>query len=225
MSTTIEKEHNQPSGNRGGRERERLPFSAFNPPSLSIFPYPMFDFILMHFPALSVSPLQYIHDMMGGGLTATDLKLLGTNRLCKDHRNWCRTTRGCACPSLGSLPLSGFSHFDPKQCSTDPRFRALSLPLPFVLLCISISSSPSSSPLLPDPFLIVLFLPQSPPMPLFHPPAPALQPSLFPAPSILRGELSPFQNQNRTEEAERKKNTLGGSAVGRGRSSVASGEK
>ena len=133
----------------------------------------MFDFILMHFPALSVSPLQYIHDMMGGGLTATDLKLLGTNRLCKDHRNWCRTTRGCACPSLGSLPLSGFSHFDPKQCSTDPRFRALSLPLPFVLLCISISS-----PLLPDPFLIVLFLPQSPPMPLFHPPAPALQPSL-----------------------------------------------
>ena len=60
----------------------------------------------------------------------------------------------------------------------DPRLRALS----FCLLNRSASQFPPLS--LPDPFLIVLFLPQSPPMPLFHPPS--LQPALS-----LPGSFSP----------------------------------
>ena len=76
----------------------------------------------------------------------------------------------------------------------DPRLRALF----FCLLYRSASQFPPLS--LPDPFFIVLFLPQSPPMPLFHPPSLGLPPSLSLSPApFLRGELSPFQNQNRTE--------------------------
>ena len=102
----------------------------------------MFDFILMHFPALSVSPLQYIHDMMGGGLTATDLKLLGTNRLCKDHRNWCRTTRGCACPSLGPSLCPDF----PILIRNSARPTRDSVPSLFLcLLCCSASQFPPLS--------------------------------------------------------------------------------
>ena len=75
------------------------------------------------------------------------------------------------------------------------RFRAS---LPSSLFRISISSFLS---FFPDPFLIVLFLP--PPPPLFHPSSVSLSLSLSLSPApFLPGELSPFQNQNRTELAE-----------------------